>query len=520
MSMENNKKNDNGIRDILSSLSPDYKQRILTLIKKKNDELKEYKDKYKLFLENLNEGVFLENINGHFTFVNPRAAAILRYSELELLGMHKNSILPSEELAKFEKVSVKHQKESNYSFQCNLLAKDGSRVPVSLTTISIISKSLKFEGRIIIFTNLSEHKKTEEDLQRTEERYRKLVDLSPDAIIMLDLNAKITFLSEQALILYGYDNDNELNGKSFYDLILSTDHPRVLKNMKKTIQFSAVKEIEYIMIRKDKTNFNAEISTSLLTDEINHPSSYIIVARDITERKKALEKQEELAEKRKDFMTKTAHELRTPITIIKGYTEFLMKQEENERKKYYLDVIMKNLLRLEDLSSDVSDLFRLERGMFEINLEKMDITEFLVTFVEPYIRLYQGQVHWINLNVREKIMIIGDSERLKNVFSNVLENALRHSNSKTRNIAVELNVSDIEVQIVITDNGAGIEPENLEKIFEKFVSFPTDYCVIGTGIGLFISSEIMSLHNGTIYAYSEGKGTGTTITIVLPRFHE
>lgn len=518
--MENNDIEDFIKGDILSSLPPSFQQQIISLIKKKDDDLNEYKERYELLVKSLNEGILLEGIEGNFTFVNPRAAEILKYTELELLGKQKDIIIPSEELNKFERDSVKHHEGISSSFQCNLLTKDGNRVPVFLTTVSLISTPERSNSIVYIFTDITERKKAEEALHRSEERYRMLVELSPDAILLLDLNANIVVLNQQTVMLYSYETENELIGKSVYDLIIPNDHQYALKNMKKTIELGALNETEYTMIRKDGSKFSAEISTSVIKDELSHPLGFFLVARDVTERKKTQEERESLAEKRREFMDKTAHELRTPITIIKGYTEFLMKQEEDERKIYFLDVIMKNLHRLEDLSSDVSDIYKIERGKLEVNLEKMEIIEFLTSFIEPYIRLYQGQIRWINLNVKEKIIINGDPKRLKNVLGNVLENAINNSQSKTRNISIELSVSDIEVQIIVTDNGAGIEPDNLEKIFDKFVSYPTEYNITGTGIGLYISSEIISLHNGSIYAYSEGRDTGTTLTINLPKLQD
>ncbi|MHA2390217.1 MAG: sensor histidine kinase, partial [Candidatus Hodarchaeales archaeon] len=110
-----------------------------------------------------------------------------------------------------------------------------------------------------------------------------------------------------------------------------------------------------------------------------------------------------------------------------------------------------------------------------------------------------------------------DSDRIQQVFDNVLDNAIKNSSKETRKIKIEIRNSITSIEVDIIDNGAGIDPKDLERIFDQFVTIETEYSIQGTGIGLYLSREIMNSHGGSITAYSEGKGHGMKFTLNFPK---
>ncbi|MFX1286524.1 MAG: PAS domain S-box protein [Promethearchaeota archaeon] len=365
----------------------------ITERKKAEIEQRESKEKYQMLVEKLREGVLLEDVGGFISFVNPRTAEMLGYSENELLGKHYTFLVPEEELVKIKAESAKRSEGISSTYEASLLTKDKHRIPVIITTTSIISPEGEFNGALSVFI-------------------------------------------------------------------------------------------------------------------------------DITERKQIEEERKKLTEKQREFMDQTAHELRTPITVIKGYTEFLLKREKNTENRNILNTIMNNVARLEELGINVSDLYRIERDKFEVFLEKMEFCNFLSAFLEPYLKLYENQIHFNKTQLNDQIFISGDPKRLNNVLNNVFDNAIRNTPHENRKINLELTFTEEKVKLIVMDNGAGIKSENIDKIFNKFVSFPTKYDITGTGIGLYIARKIINAHNGSISAYSEGEDKGTEITISLPRMHE
>ncbi|MFX0123286.1 MAG: sensor histidine kinase [Candidatus Hodarchaeota archaeon] len=115
------------------------------------------------------------------------------------------------------------------------------------------------------------------------------------------------------------------------------------------------------------------------------------------------------------------------------------------------------------------------------------------------------------------MIIEGAKNKLTKVLKIVLTNSIKNSNKEERKITAETVISKYNAKIIIADNGSGINPSNIRKIFEQFESIPTKYDVTGTGIGLYIAREIISTHQGTINIYSERKDKGVRVTIQLPR---
>ncbi len=111
-----------------------------------------------------------------------------------------------------------------------------------------------------------------------------------------------------------------------------------------------------------------------------------------------------------------------------------------------------------------------------------------------------------------------DKYRIQQVIDNILNNAIKNTHSKQRRIIMTVIDLPSDVEITITDNGAGIDPSNIQKIFDQFISIKTEYSVTGTGIGLFLSREIIIAHGGTITAHSDGIGHGSQFIITISKF--
>ena len=115
------------------------------------------------------------------------------------------------------------------------------------------------------------------------------------------------------------------------------------------------------------------------------------------------------------------------------------------------------------------------------------------------------------------IILEGDTEQLRQVFYNILDNAIKHSSKDQRKIKVKYKILTDHIHFQVSDNGAGIAQEDLGRIFNQFVSISTEYSTGGTGIGLYLCQKIVEAHGGQITAQSEGKGRGATFTFDLPR---
>jgi PAS domain S-box-containing protein len=211
-----------------------------------------------------------------------------------------------------------------------------------------------------------------------------------------------------------------------------------------------------------------------------------------------------------DFVTNASHELKTPLTAIRGYLELLREEPGNVR---YLDVVERNVDRLIALSSDISLLSRLENTAPEIEL--VDLSEMEHDLAE----LFDKQGHETGVALRfsvdsEERFLYGDRLMLLQMFINLIENAYHFTQAGA--ITMSAAADDLHVILSVSDTGQGIPAKDLPRIFERFYSRASDHGRPGTGLGLAIVKRIVLAHNGTIDVES-AVNKGTTFVIHIPK---
>lgn len=226
-----------------------------------------------------------------------------------------------------------------------------------------------------------------------------------------------------------------------------------------------------------------------------------------------------------DFISRVSHELRTPLTAIKGWAETMQLSERGTLDRRTFDkgmnVIIKESSRLTSIVEELLDFSRIQSGRMVLMNEKLDIlAEFDETVYILKERAVKEGKHLL-YDEPEAVYpaVYGDRNRLKQVFLNILDNALKYT-PKGGVVAAQVIYSKDEpdvIKIVITDTGCGISAEDLPKVKEKF--YKANQTVRGSGIGLAVADEIMNLHNGSLEIES-GEGVGTTVTLTFPIYKE
>lgn len=221
----------------------------------------------------------------------------------------------------------------------------------------------------------------------------------------------------------------------------------------------------------------------------------------------------------KEFINMAAHELRTPIQPILGLTDVLRDYISDSHQSKLLDVIMRNAKRLQRLSSEILDVSKIESSLLRLSKSSIDLNEKIKTVIND---IENGYDNGDKKNVKilfqpnEPIIVYVDKDRIYQVLSNLLNNAIKFTENGTVTINIGVNYSsnnhDKEVIVTITDTGTGISPEILPKLFSKFVTSSNH----GTGLGLFISKGIIEAHGGRIWAENNSSGIGTTFSFSLP----
>ncbi len=220
-----------------------------------------------------------------------------------------------------------------------------------------------------------------------------------------------------------------------------------------------------------------------------------------------------------EFLAIVSHELRTPLVSILGWANILLtKQMPPEAVENALQTIQRNAKLQNDLIGDILDFSRIATGQFSTNLENVDLRNALEQSIEAIRPLADARRIQLVTEIHvERTMVPGDPNRLQQVFSNVLSNAVKFTNENGR-ITVSLDTTDRRARVQIKDTGIGIQPEFLPRMFEPYVQADssTTRSYPGLGLGLAIVRHIVNLHGGDIRAESSGPGQGTTFTITLP----
>ncbi len=220
-----------------------------------------------------------------------------------------------------------------------------------------------------------------------------------------------------------------------------------------------------------------------------------------------------------DFISSVSHELRTPLTAIKGWGETAKMSlgTDEELVGRGLDVVLSEADRLSNLVEELLDFSRMQSGRLSLNAKPINLSSELSIAVDMYAELAKKQGVEISFTrPMEDSTVFGDPDRLKQVFINIIDNAVKYT-EKGGLVLVTQTREEGCVKIIVKDTGVGIPAQDIDRVKEKF--FKSNKTVRGSGIGLAVADEIMKQHNGLLFLEST-EGVGTTVTIVLPLYEE
>jgi len=351
-------------------------------------------------------------------------------------------------------------------------------------------------------------------LAQAEEKLRLAFESVSEGITITDQELNVIQVNEAVVRMHGYDSKDDLIGRNARELIVPADHTRAMENMTKTMETGQSGTIEYTFLRRDGSEFPAELSAAILRDASGKPAGFIAVTQDITERKKTEEHlivTDRLATIG-ELIAGVAHELNNPLTSIIGFSQLLLDRDVSDDVKEDLKTVYKEAERT---SKIVKNLLTFARRR-EPKKEKLNIIKIIDEVLQ--LRAYEHKVHDIRVNTifaSDIPEIVADGFQLQQVFLNIIINA-EYFMIKTHgkgNLTIAAGKADNFVRVSIADDGPGIAKEHLGHLFDPF--FPTKEVGKGTGLGLSICHGIIAEHSGQIYAESR-LGKGATFIVELP----
>jgi PAS domain S-box-containing protein len=247
------------------------------------------------------------------------------------------------------------------------------------------------------------------------------------------------------------------------------------------------------------------------------------IALDVTERKRAEEKLQEADQRKDEFLAMLAHELRNPLAPIRAAAQLLkIDTADDKRVRQASEIIARQVEHITSLVDDLLDVARVTRGQISFDKHPADLKSLIADAVEQAGPLIESRGHCLVLpQTTEPFPVLGDRKRLVQVIANLLNNAAKYT-PEGGNILVRLEAHEDQLTLVVQDDGIGIEPGLLSRVFEPFTQATrsADRSQGGLGIGLSLVRSLVESHGGNVTADSNGTGAGTKFTVVLPRFSE
>ena len=512
--------------------------RNVTKRKRAEKALRESEELYRSLIETMSDGVWVQSSNGTIIGVNDSLGKMWGYKSDELLRRSLTDFLNEENQAILKERMTGHETDHLAAFEIEWLGKDGRRIPTLVSPAPILNAKGELKGSFAIVTDITELKKTEDTLREREQRFRSLFERTNDAVFFISLDGVHLAANRQAADMLGYTVD-ELVGMSVQDIVAPREYADAQDGIAALLAGESLPVYERVFLKKDGSELPVEINVALAYGAGGEPLHIQSVVRDISERKR-------LEQLRTEFVSTVSHELRTPLASILGYAETLLNGSPGpltEIQREFLEIIHDSGKRLLGLVNDLLDVSRLESGRLALQIERVELSALLNSLIQAMepVAEEKGIQTALNLPGGKPLFVEGDRRRLEQIVNNLLSNAVKftpqggHVTLALRETAAgqELNGKQLSargIHLQVQDTGAGVPPEDLPHLFERFHrgGNVVGRSIEGTGLGLHIARGLVEAHRGHIWAESPSTpdlpsalragrvGKGSTFHVWLP----
>ncbi|OHB72650.1 MAG: hypothetical protein A2V70_17320 [Planctomycetes bacterium RBG_13_63_9] len=458
---------------------------------------------FRRFAEASVQGLGMCDLQGHITYMNPVLCRLYGEEKLDnLLGKTVFSFYPEEIQRELRQAVETILQQGQWVGEISHRMADGTLIPTIQSGFLIRGEDGRPQCLAVVVTDVSEIKKTQEALQNSEERHRTLVETSPDAVFMSDLEGRIIFASERALQLSGVNRVEELYGKNALEFIAPEDHEKLRANLKRVRELGVLRGVEFEMVRTDGTRFSGELSAAVVHDVSGKPMALTTLARDVTERK---ETQERLARE---------HRVLRQVLQAQDQERRLIAYEIHDGLAQHLTAAMMQFQSCELAERDSQEASECCKGGLRMLERSLSEARRLISGLRPPILDESGIVAAIGHLIHDVTAQGGPEvefhsnvkfDRLEPLVENAifrivqesLTNAHRHS--RTDRVTVELLQKGDCVEIAVADRGIGFDPDHVaERCFGL--------------AGIRERARVL----GGFAAIDTALGQGTTIRVELP----
>jgi len=493
------------------------------------ERLRESEAHYRQIVHTANEGIWVLDNLGQTRFVNERMAEMLGYEPAAMVGRALAEFCHPDELVRASEHFGRNLDGYQAQFDCRLRRADGSLVSVLAATSPARDGGGTIVGALGMYTDVTARRQ----LEHERAKFEHLVENSSDYITLADLDARLEYINRAGLSMIGASSLEAVLRRPMADLLTPESavlfQTRVLPTVRTTGRWDGEMQLRHLVtgeaIQVHRSIFLVNDPTTGLPAHLGSVTRDIRAERRLAaERERALVVEQQLrhraesASRAKDeFLAMLGHELRNPLAPIKTALHLMRLRagagEDRERA-----VLERQVTHLVALVDDLLDITRITQGKVQLQVRRLAIADVVARAVETVQPLLEQQAHHLTLDLPHSgCDVIGDAERLAQVISNLLTNAAKYT-EPGGHIAVTARAEDEQIVVRVRDDGTGIAPEMLPRVFDLFAQETQgiDRPVGGLGLGLAIVKNLVTLHHGTVEARSSGRGQGSEFVVRLP----
>jgi len=503
--------------------------------KRTDAELAKSDLKYRQLVDQMQEGVLSLDIETVVTFVNPKMADILGYSQNEMIEKSFFTFM-DEYSEKISRANLKRPLQGiNEEYELTLLHKDGHSIFANLLASPIIDDQGKVAGSIALVEDITEKKRAADMLDKSQKQFRLMFELAPTGMEISTLDGKFVRVNQAFCNAMGY-TEEELLTFNFRDISFPDDIEHSIQERNNLLKgYTSDFHLEKRYVTKAGQIIYALIHVSLLRDAEGNPSNFYTQIIDITERKmaedelyrhreslemmieertKELQEAKHIAEManhaKSNFLTNMSHEIRTPMNAILGFSQLMLHDRNiTATQKKHLNTINRSGEHLLALINDILEMSKIESGRTKLNLTTFDI----YALIHDLEAMFRVRTDSKNLHLDVEIdndlphHLVSDEGKLRQIFINIVGNAVKFTDNggiAWRIRSDKKNENSLRLIAEVEDTGLGISSEEIVKVFQPFEqSYSGVKTGGGTGLGMPISLEFARMMGGDIKVVSE-----------------
>ena len=516
-------------------------------------------------VESSDDAIISKDLNGMITSWNQGATRIFGYKESEVLGRHITLLIPEERLQEEDHIIAQIKDgERIQHFETYRSTRAGESIPVSLSISPIKDSAGNIIGASKIARNIQAQKEAEDRIKTYNKKLEILNSIGMDISQNLDVQSVLQKVTDAATKLSGaefgaffYNTENE-DGESMRLYTLSgapkeafekLGMPRHTEMFKPTFAHHEVVRIADIttderyaknaphlgmpmghlpvvsymavpVISKSGVGIGGLIFGHTQKDvfRLEHEKTVKNIASQAAialDNSRLFERVKTLNEKKDEFIALASHELKTPLTTVKGYLQVLEKRIAEPMNKLFLEKSLNQVNKLNTLVEELLNMSRIEAGKLEFRYEAFDLRHMLEEISQTFV-YSTGQHELITELGQTEVMVKADAPRIEQAVLNLLSNAIKYS-PHANSVYLKLIIKDDKAVVSVKDEGIGLTPQQQKKVFSRFYRAESTKGINGLGLGLYLTKQIIDAHKGEIWVES-AEGKGSEFSFSLPVF--